>query len=220
MTDSKSALLRALWRDKMHVEPMALDLASASVRAAYEHIWQPAELLMGDLQVLPLGLLRFWQDGSAGHLIFTHRPSSYRPGPQPWRETMLDGLCDLSIVELLEDKGRAMRALFNLLDHLLGSSGVAGGAWLSDGAGATAALRRLGARLVRIYALGHWQGELPGQSLAQHDIHSYLARVWWLYLDDPRRLNTVDPLAHRLLTTTLMNERFWAEVTRDIPGAT
>jgi hypothetical protein len=206
MTDSKNAVLRALWRDKMHVEAAALDLVPASIRATYAHIWQPAEILMADLQALPLGLLHFWQKKTPGHLVFTHRASAYHPGPQSWRDTTLDGLCELSIVELRQDRGRVLRTLLNLLDHLLGSGGVADGDWLSDGAGVTPDLRRLSARLVRIYALGHWQGELPVQ-----DAHDYLAYAWWLYLGDPRRLNTVDPLVFRLLAATLMNESFWAD---------
>jgi len=205
MADSHTSVLRALWRDKMHVEPAALDLVPASIRATYDHILQPAEILMADLQALPLGLLLFWKDCSPGHLVFTHRPSRYRPGPQPWRDGALDGLCELSIVELRQDRASVFRALFNLLDHLLGSCGASDGAWLSDGAGVTADLRRLGERLARIYALGHWRGEFPAL-----DAHDYLAHAWWLYIDDPRRLNTADPLVHRLLSTTLMDEGFWA----------
>lgn len=205
MADSKEAVLRALWRDKMHVEPAALDLIPPSVRATYDHIWQPAEMLMVDLQVLPLGLLAFWRDAAPGHLVFTHRPSAYRPGLHPWRDTTLDGLCEISVIDLRQDKGRAMRACFNLLDHLLGSGGASGGPWLSDRAGVTAGLRALGQRLARLYGLGHWRGEFAAQ-----DAHDYLAHAWWLYTHDPRRLNTVDPLVYRLLASTLMNEQ-WHE---------
>jgi len=205
MMDSTDAVLRALWRDKMHVEPATLDLVPPSIRASYDHIWHPAQVLMAELRPLPLGLLGFWRDSPAGHLVFTHRPSCYRPGPQPWRDASLYGLCELSIIELREDPSHVMRVLFSLFDHLLGSEGLNEGAWLSDGAGATAPLRRLGVRLLHIYNLGHWQGAFPVR-----DPHAYLAYTWWLYLHDPRRLNAADPLMYKLLATTLMSQRFWA----------
>ena len=53
-TSTKFQVIRALWREKMHVEPRALELAPATVRDSYAHIWEPAELLMAELEALPL----------------------------------------------------------------------------------------------------------------------------------------------------------------------
>lgn len=200
----KRSVLRSIWRDKMHVEPRALQLAPARIARSYEHIWQPAELLMVELKALPLGLLRLWQQSTRGHLIFTHRPSVYQPGPRSWHETTFEGVCDLSLTDLREDKRRALLAVFNLLDHLLGSDASQGGPWLSDGGGVTPALREVGARFTQIYALGYGREELGAETA-----HDYLAQTLWLYLHDARRLNVLDPLVYKLYHNTLMNERFW-----------
>jgi len=203
LLEEKRSALRAIWRDKMHVEPRALQLVPAHVARSYEHIWQPAELLMAELEALPLGLLRLWQGSERGHVVFTHRPSGYQPGRQPWRDATLESVCYLSLTNLREDKRHAMLALFNLLDHLLGSDGLEGKPWLSDGGGTTPALRDVGARFARIYALGYGRAELAETA------HDYLAQTLWLYLHDARQLNVLDPLVHKLYRNTLMHEGFW-----------
>jgi len=201
----KQRIIRVIWRDKMHVEKRALELSSPGVRGAFEHIWAPAQVVMKDLLELPTGLLRIWQEGERGHLIFTHRPSDYRPGPQPWRQTTIESVCYLSLADLAQDRASAMIQLFSLFDHLLGSGAREGEPWLSDGAGVSEALRGVGARFVRIHSLGYGLGEL-GVSTA----HDYFAHTLWLYLCDPRRLNVIDPPVFRLYRHTLMSEGFWA----------
>jgi hypothetical protein len=181
-----------------------LQLVPAHIARSYEHIWQPAELLMVELEVLSPGLLRLWQGSERGHLVFTHHPSGYQPGQQPWRDTLLESVCYLSLTDLREDKRGAMLALFNLLDHLLGSDALEGKPWLSDGDGITPALRDVGARFAEIYALGYGQAELGAETA-----HDYLAQTLWLYLHDARQLNVLDPLVHKLYRNTLMHEDFW-----------
>jgi len=200
----KQRVVRAIWRDKMHVEPRALALSPPVVRSAFEHIWAPAQLLMKDLENLPTGLLRAWRDSQRGHLIFTHRPSLYCPGPQPWRQAMIESVCYLSVADLAQDKRSAMLKLFNLLDHLLGSEARVGEPWLSDGDGISEALREIGTRFVRIHALGYGFPDL-GMNTA----HDYFAHTLWLYLHDPRRLNVTDPLVFKLYRHALMREGFW-----------
>jgi len=204
LIEEKRSALRAIWRDKMHVEPRTLQLVPAHIARSYEHIWQPADVLMAEIEVLPLGLLRVWQGSERGHLVFTHRPSGYQPGQQPWRDTSLESVCYLSLADLREDKGRAIRAVFNLLDHLLGSEALEGGLWLSDGNGLTPALREVGARFAKIYALEYGRAELGAKTA-----HDYLAQTLWLYLHDAGQLNVLDPLVHKLYRNTLMDEGFW-----------
>lgn len=201
---AKQAVLRALWRDKMHVEPRALELSPRAVRDSFQHVWEPAERLMAQLEPLPLGLLRVWQSTGRGHVVFTHRASCYRPRPQPWRDTALESVCYFSVADLAQGKPGAMLALLNLLDHLLGSGAVEGEPWLSDGAGLTTALREVGVRFAQILTLGYGVEEL-GATTA----HDYFAHTLWLYLRDRRRLNTIDPLVYKLYHRTLMREEFW-----------
>jgi hypothetical protein len=202
--EAKRQVIRALWRDKMHVEATALELSPAAVRASFEHIWQPAELLVAELEVFPEGLLRIWQEATRGHLIFTHRASLYVPGVQPWRSGTLESVCYISLADWHQDRGSAMRALFNLFDHLLGSAATAEGLWLSEGGGITPALREVGVRFKQVYALGYGREELD-----VHTAHDYWAHTLWLYLTEPQRLNILDPLIYRLYHHTLMDEAFW-----------
>lgn len=199
--EEKAAVLRALWRDKMHVEPRALELSPPTARDHYAHIWEPAESLMRDLKVFPVGLLRLWTDSPAGHLVFTHRASRYEPGPQPWREGFLESVCYLALRDLLGDKREAMWALFDLLDHLLGSYARADGARFSEGEGVTGALGRLARRFRRVHELGYGHDELGARTA-----EDYFQRTLWLYLAEPRRLNALEPLAYKLYAHGLMQE--------------
>lgn len=200
----RRSVLRAIWRDKMHVEARALELSPPEVRDGFEHIWEPADLLMADLEALPEGLLRIWRDGPRGHLVFTHGPSLYRPGPRPWRDTTLESVCYVSMADLCGDKAKAMLAVLTLIDHLLGSWAVGGGPLLSDGGGVSAELAEVGRRFLEIHTLGYGHEELavskPGD---------YFAHTLWLYLQDPRRLNVLDPQVYKLYRNTLMREGFW-----------
>jgi len=188
----------------MHVEPRALELSPRAVRDSFEHVWEPANRLMAQLEPFPLGLLRMWQGTERGHVVFTHRASCYRPGPQPWRDATLESVCYFSVADLAQGRPGAMLALLNLFDHLLGSGAMEGEAWLSDGAGVTPALREVGARFVQIHALGYGVEEL--QATTAHD---YFAHTLWLYLRDRCRVNTIDPLVHKLYHRALMREEFW-----------
>jgi len=200
----KQRVLRAIWRDKMHVEPRALDLSPPAVQGAFEHIWQPAELLMKDLEHLPTGMLRTWRDCDRGHLVFTYRASRYCPGPQAWHRGTIESVCYLSLADLAQDEKNAMVTLFDLLDHLLGSTAKAGEPWLSDGVGISEALHEVGRRFVRVCTLGYGLSELGVETP-----HEYFAHTLWLYLHDSRRLNVIDPLVYKLYRQTLMRERFW-----------
>jgi hypothetical protein len=208
-TEPKQHLLRALWRAKMHVDKEALALSPARVWARYEHIWAPAEELMSQLVALPLGLLQLWQSSERGHLLFGHASSAYLPGPQAWRDTTLDGVCRLCLAELADQADAPWWTLWNLFDHLLGSDGRANEPWLSDGAGTCAALAEVGARFQRIHQLGYGHQELGVMSA-----HDYFARTARLYQRDPLRLNVLDPQAERLWRATLLDEAWWARLSR------
>ena len=202
--EKKKRILRAIWRDKMHVEPTALELSPPDVRLRFAHIWEPSQVLSSDLEVFPLGLLRTWQRSARGHLIFTHRATRYQPTAHLWRGRTIEGVCFLSLGDLCGTRQRALLALINLFDHLLGSDAREGQPWLSDGAGINQALHEVGRHFAEVYALGYGKRELGVETA-----HDYLAHTLWAYLHDPRRLNVLDPLVYRLYQHTLMSEGFW-----------
>ncbi len=208
-TMDKEGLLRALWRDKMHVEPRALELAPAAVRRSYEHAFHPTEIVLQGLRAFPEELLRLWWACPRGHAVFTHQPSRYAPGPQPWRDGILTAVAYVSIVELRPQYSRADPAaawwpLLELVDHLLGGACDETRPRFSQGAGITPELAEAARRFAGIAELGY-----AAKELGATDAETYLTRTLWLYLREPRRLNVLDPLAYRLYHGTLMAESFW-----------
>lgn len=201
----KEGVLRALWRDKMHVEPRALELAPTAVRRSYQHIFEPMELILAGLRAFPHGLLRLWWSCPRGHAVFTHRPSHYAPGPQPWRDGTLHSVAYVSVVALRQDPPAAWRALLELIDHLLGGNCDEGQPRFSEGSGISPDLEEAARRFADIAAL-----QYAAEPLGAAGASDYFAHTLWLYLQDPRRLSVLDPLAYRLYHATLLAESFWA----------
>jgi hypothetical protein len=204
-TMDKEGVLRALWRDKMHVEPRALEMAPAAIQRSYEHAFHPTELVLEGLRALPVGLLRLWWACPRGHAVYTHLPSRYAPGPQPWREGTLTSVAYVSIVELRRDPRAAWRALLELVDHLLGGACDEARPRFSQGAGITPELAEAARRFTSISELGY-----AAESLRTSDAADYWVQTLWLYLQEPLRLNVLDPLVYRLYHSALMDDSFWA----------
>ncbi|MFP3895346.1 MAG: hypothetical protein ACLFV5_00705 [Anaerolineales bacterium] len=203
--NDKETILQALWRDRMHVTPRTFELSPPSAQERFEYALAATDVVLDLLRPFPTGLLRLWQDAPCGHVVVTHRPSAYRPGPQPWRDGHLESVCYLSLRDLgAEEQREAMVALFHLLDHIWGSRGVAGEPWLSDRGGVTKRLQRVGERFAKIQALGYGHAEL-GVSSA----HDYFAHGLWLYFRARKRLNALDPLLEKLYRGTLLRENLW-----------
>ncbi len=202
--NDKETILQALWRDRVHVAPRAFELSPPSVQERFDYALQATDVVLDLLCPFPTGLLRLWQDAPRGHVVVTHRPSTYRPGPQPWRDGQLDGVCYLSLGDLDEEKRVAMVTLFHLLDHVWGSQGAVGEPWLSDGGGITGRLERVGERFAKIQALGYGH-----EALGVSSAHDYFAHALWLYFEARQRLNVLDPLLEKLYRGTLLRENLW-----------
>lgn len=209
LVEAKRSVLRALWRDKLHVEKDALAHSPAEVASAYAHVWEPAQVWLEALQALPLGLLRLWAEGARGHLLFASQPSGYAPGVQDWQGQRLEGLCRLSLADVRGNTRRAMWTTLALLDHLLGSQAAPDGPWFSQGAGITPSLRAAAERYVALYSLGYGAEELEAPDAA-----TYFAHSLELYLTLPRRLNVLAPQVYRLYRSTLLRESWWTPRSR------
>ncbi len=194
-----AALLRALKRERLHIEPRALESSSPRVRRHFAHAWAPADLLLERLAAWPQGLIAFWLAAPAGHVVLTGGSSAYLPTALPWPGGPLQAVARVSLGDLLGDARPALQTIAQLADHLLGSQGAPDGPWLSDGAGATADLRTVGERIQALARLGY------GPS----DPHAYFAWAFAGYWLDRQGLNTSDPHVERLLRTTLCHEGFW-----------
>ncbi len=196
----RTRLLRALKRERLHVERGALAASPLAVRRRFAHAWAPADLLLERLAAWPVGLLAYWLAAPAGHAVFSAGPTAYLPQSIPWRESTLQAVARLALVDLLGDGRPALETLTHLVDHLLGSLGAAGGPWLSDGSGANPALAHVAGQIAALARLGYGPGE-P---------HAYFAWAFTGYWLDRRALNAADPHVERLLHITLCSERFWS----------
>lgn len=195
----RRGLLRALKRERLHVEPRALDQSPPPVRRRFAHVWAPADLLLEWLAAWPTGLVAFWLAAPAGHVVFSAEPSAYLPQGLAWHERTLPAVARLALADLVAQDCPALPIVAHLVDHLLGSRGSPAGKWLSDGAGASEALQEVGSRLRSLAQLGYGPPE-P---------HAYFAWAFSGYWLDRRALNAADPQAERLLRTTLCDEAWW-----------
>jgi hypothetical protein len=205
------SMVRAIWRDRMHTEPGALERSPQRVQARFAHAWAPAEIVTQHLQGMPAGWLRLWMQSERGHLVFTHQSSRYVPGPQAWRDGLLDGVAYLSVTDLAEAPDVALACLLHLLDHLLGCGARTGGAWFSEGAGLCSALQDAAQRFQHCHTLGY-----SHQALGVDSAPDYFAYSILLYLRDRQRLNTLDPVLDRLYAFTLWQEHFWRRVLTEL----
>jgi hypothetical protein len=205
--EAKGELLRALQLKKLHIEPEALRLSPANIQRRYEHNWAPIAELAGRLRPWPEGLLRYVLRHQRGHILLTHRPSSYQEGGVAFGRGELSGVAHIS----LGDMGglRYNHVLGHLLDDLLGRGDEPKGSWLSEGGGTHERLAEVGQRIQRLWPLGHGVDEV-----AQEGPRDYFAQSWAIYWHDSRRLNAADPLIFKLLRGTLVSPGFWKGVER------
>ncbi len=200
MAEDRTRLLRALKRERMHIDPHALDASPLRVRRAFAHAWAPADLFLEQLDPWPSGLLRYWLATPAGHIVFSTAPTAYLPQGLPWFGGELPAVARIALADLIADPRPPLEVCAHLLDHLLGSQGREDAPWLSDGAGATGRLQALGQHIRRLARLGYGPTE-------PHAYFAWALAGYWL---DRQALNIADPHIERLLRTTLCDERFWS----------
>lgn len=203
---SRHALLETLWRDRMHTDPQAIDLAPLAVRQTFGSIWEPAERMRGYLSLLPAGLLSLWLGQARGHVLFTHELSGYHPFLYTWRGREFECVCTICTTDLVRDPCAALMAVGDLIDHLLGS-GLKTDGWLADGAGLTSSLRELAPRLAKLHALGY-----ATPRGVTDTPRSYFSRTFALYLTDSAGLNIADPLAYRFFHHALLSDAWWGGI--------
>jgi len=142
-----------------------------------------------------------------GHILLTHRSSSYQEGRTAFGGGELSGLARISLADMSSDSPRSMHILGHLLDDLLGKGDEPEGRWLSQGGGTHPRLVEVGRRLQRLFPLGYGVDEV-----ARENPRDYFAQSWALYWQDRERLNVADPLMFKLLRNTLLAAAFWKEL--------
>jgi hypothetical protein len=201
-TSETHRFLRALLRDKVHVQPGTLSRLPTQQAARLRSPLDLGRLLLAPLERAPIELLRFWLEHPRGHAAVNPLRHEYRPETQPVGRRQYDGVAWVAARRLLAAPGLA-GPLADMLDHLLGSDGQADGSRLSDGAGRSAAWAEVSQRLQRQFSLGY----APPEVAAATD--RYFAWGLRAFLADASGLGMVDPGLERLLRTTLFDSQFW-----------
>jgi len=202
----KVALLQALWRERLHAEPTCLELSTPEVRGRLQTVWDPGRLFLEQIASLPSGMLSLWYETPRGHVVFTHQPSRYLPGPQQWRDRSFVAVCYVRVADLMGDEGGGFLVFAEFLDHLLGSAAVEGGGRFSEGVAVRPRLAEAARRFARDEALGYGHEALGATSPG-----AYFCRCLWLYLTDAQRLNVLDPNIHKLFAGTLFQPQAWTD---------
>jgi len=196
--------LQRLRVEKIHVAPRALELSPQAARQRFAAMWAPLEELLQRLSPIPPGLVRFWLDRPGGHVVITHRLSTYVPGRHVLGPSALVNVAFVSVGDLASGGPDSLVPIGHLLDHQLGNGGEAGGPWLSEGGGFTERLREVGRRVAGQFPLGH-----AFDVAASVNPRAYWARSVAQYLYNRSALNLADPLMERLLHSTVFAGDFW-----------
>jgi hypothetical protein len=213
MTERQTAL-RALWRERIHLDPNVLVSSPQEVQKHFETAWNLVEAYLLLLAPLPSGLITWWLTQAGGHIVISALPSRYLPGTQTWRNQSYANVVFIAAQDLLGTGKAAFRVTIHLLDHLLGCGAHQERASLSQGYGLTPDLAKAAQRYKAIEQLkyGHIELDVTGAE-------DYLAETLWLALYERQTLNRIDPLIERLYFQTLLNERFWINQIELKPGA-
>ncbi len=154
-------------------------------------------------QRLPATLVRVWAESGGGTLLVADEEAPrFQAGLVYWRDVASYGA--LFLPPACEPLPLWL-TVGTWLDVLGGSLG--GDARLSQGAGATPALRAAAARLADIFALGY-----AAAFLGRHEPPALFAQAIAAYQTNPLALSAADPHLTRWLRGTLLEEGFWRRV--------
>ncbi|MHB1355324.1 MAG: hypothetical protein ACYCZF_05015 [Anaerolineae bacterium] len=207
--------LKAIWRERIHVDPITLATSPRSVQSHFDTAWQLVEAYLRLLSPFPASLLNWWLDQPQGHVVISSAPSRYHPGIQTWHSQSYTSVAHIATPDLLGSGKGAFLASIRLLDHLFGNGAAQDQTYFSAGYGITPELADAAQRYIAIERLRYGHAEL---NIVSAD--SYLAETLWLALNDRQALNRIDPLLEKLFYQTILDERFWLRQIALKPGST
>lgn len=206
--------LKALWRERIHLDPTALATSPRSVQSHFETAWQLVEVYLHLLSPFPADMFNWWLGQPNGHVVISSAPSRYNPGVQTWRGQSYTSVACIATLDLLGSGAGAFVASIRLLDHLFGKGDEQDRSHFSGGFGATPELADAAQRFLAIEQLQYGHAELDVTSA-----EDYLAETLWLALHNRQALNRIDPLLEKLYQQTLFSERFWQRQVQLKPGS-
>lgn len=189
---------------RVRLMPDLLSQAPPHVRSVFDHSWAPMEALANQLFCLPAGLWDCLLSWDSGFVAVSTGESRYTLGAATLRHQAVEHVAYVSVEDLAEDSIQALHVIGHLIDHHLGCAGQADGPWLSEGGGVRDRWRQAGARIPRLFALGHAVDER-----AQPNVRDYFAQSLALYCRDRQRLNVADPQICKWFRSNLWDRTFW-----------
>jgi len=165
--------------------------------------WKLARRLEALLSALPDTCLAELAAANGGLVVFAHSPNRYSAEPTTFAELQQRGIAQLNGAAFLSDTSPALPIIGSLLDHYLGSR-FESDRMISTHAPGVPGWDDVHHRLLAAYATGYADS---GEAL--HSPSAYWTWAFAGYLANRRRLSQVDPLAFRLLHSTVFDEAFW-----------
>ena len=156
------------------------------------------------LAQLPSALVTELSQAPGGYIVVRPGPSGYEPETLALGCETLRAVAFMDLDDLVGFRRTALDAFAGLLDHFLGSRLEPGGRTISGGSTATPGWADFHRRLLAAFALGYADEE-PARAAPT----AYFTWAFARYCQGHQALAGADPLAHRLLRSTLFSEAFW-----------
>ncbi len=183
---------------RLHILPDALARSPGHIA---ERLPPPAAALFAAarlLQPLPPPLLDSWLAAEDGHIVIGPLTHGFSPGPNAFRDRMLDDIAWLRLAYLVDDPITFLAPAGQLIHFLILNR------FRPDIEPTPIVWRQFQSGLQSCFHAGY------GRSIgAQQDADLYLGEGIAWYLADRRGLNLADPRLEKLLTATLFDASFY-----------
>ena len=183
---------------------VATQRSSSGYRTRPVEVWLARRALERLLSCWPPTLLHSLATAAHGYVVIGERATAYTPGPRDLDGRELRSVALLHTADLKLAPERVAQALARLVDYLLGSGPGGQLRAVTDGAACSRAWQDFARRLLSSCQLAYHNKAGGEISPAE-----YFAWAFALYCQRPEDLVAQDPLAYRLLHSTVFSEAFW-----------
>lgn len=166
--------------------------------------WRLARKLESLLASLPSSLLHELTEAPGGLIFFGESECQYRPDAFTHQGRATRGVALLPASTFIDDVGPGVRVFARLVDHFLGSYFAVPARFITEEPPGVDGWDAFHRQLLSAYRAGYADDAQARQSVAD-----YFAWAFSGFLLDRQSLSAADPLAHRLLRSTLFSEDYW-----------
>ncbi len=166
--------------------------------------WRLARRLESLLAAFPPSCLGEWAEAPGGLIVFGDADCQYRPDAFTHQGRKMHGVALLPASTFIDDAGPGVRVLSRLVDHFLGAYFGVPARFITEDLPGVDGWDAFHRQLVSHFQTGYADDEPARQS-----VPGYFAWAFSRYLLDRQSLGAADPLAYRLLRSTLFSEGYW-----------